>query len=501
MPKSKNHGDINQSSLNSLIYEASRTFEDLRNKLNLLETQFINQLTCFYTSTENTQKLKLLEEELRRCHHKILHKGFDCKDSAMFDELSLLLAKYKQQYHHQKTTTYQEKMTKIEHMLTSISSQIDTVMEKAKNSMVWESFSKESQDITEREYEALKKIQRIKPEMLEHQHQRSTRKGLEINLHGKDSFLFTSPNFKNSLFNADNNQSFYIADVNKEKILFKGLIKENIYSTLSPSFRYVKSLNMIVTSNPVFIVMYRLTARGLKKITQINPSCGVICGMFVLEPDNILALCSVDSIVVVDLITRRIICKYYIGLLSSSMNFFLRNRKAEVRKIFYVEKLRLFAIVSNPKIDVYRIELNGTPPKLLYTIPLEFPGFITEIYTAGDIIVVLVSFDNSSSYDNTKNHAFILQIFELNQHSYTRSQLLLKSSDLPKDVKEKKQREQNDDEDEDEEEDDKDNRRTARTAIRKIFIRPDQRKLRIIYDFVEDYSYVFLGMREKIFNF
>ena len=132
--------------------------------------------------------------------------------------------KHKQQYHHQETAIYQEKVTKIESTLTSISSQLDAVMKKAKGPMVWESFSKESQGIAEREYEALKKIQQIKPETLAHPEQRLTRQGLELNWSGKDCFLFISPSPMNNMFIKDD-QLFYIADINKEKILSKRLIK------------------------------------------------------------------------------------------------------------------------------------------------------------------------------------------------------------------------------------------------------------------------------------
>ena len=293
------------------------------------------------------------------------------------------MTKYKKMSQEQDTMTLQKKFNMTQVIIAQVNSELDSGLERVSNLLVWKTSSRELEDINEREYENMKKVKQLSSETsLE---QKANYRGLELNLQTKSYFLFSVPTSTEGWFQ-DNSKMIYLMSMDNQKTLFKVKLKDSSPIHSSRSFLYAESLNLIVIKCYSEIMLYRLNRQGFKMIAQITVSYEPIKDMCILEPDNILAIQLPNSMMIMDLITRKVSLKY--ELQSPAEEEEEEDiHKDTIRKITYVKRLKLVAIVFSNKIRVYRIQTGGTMLKTHYTIPLEFSNFITGVYTIDNIII------------------------------------------------------------------------------------------------------------------
>ena len=370
--------ELSAEDLKSLVEEVNQTFEVIEHELRIFKDRLIQKILTFCTSNDRSHELSLLKKEIQVCHRALRDK---VTDPILVEEFSWLLDKYKKVAHSKNPQTILLKTTteKLHETLASFRSAIKAC-EESNNMNSYKPFIIKH-ELGDFQVSSKLDISTVQ----EATYPFNTRAGFKTVNHifdhkGQQHLLNLSSELTGTM-------RYEIINLDNKKIVESSIFYERFVPSHGTKICYSKALEcLITTGDKTKVNFYRLTSRGLRKVTSIilkftsveQPRFGFAFEeAFISVLDNHYALAAVlkNKLNFVNVFTKRVISEHM--------------RPSPVHDIKYIESSNLFVIInSNKTVDIYEVMNRAETLRIRHHLILEIDNKIGSVSLEDNMISI-----------------------------------------------------------------------------------------------------------------
>ena len=423
-----------------LIEAAHQTFEVTKNQIEVLQREFVQKLTAFYTKDDQKETLDLLQLEMKKCHQKIRENPE--LNLRLIDDFALLLKEFEDNKNRNEKYIMEEKKKEILCHLNSISEELHTaVVNIAK-----------SHDKTE--LWRLKKVMKSRECSNQPLGDHQTKKIMDLKTNLDDlccsSTIMSVSNQDIVLFAAQRPTQRIqtkMIDTKAGRILSssKNLFDDMRIYKFERNFLRANSLNILLSECRAqdfrsVVRVFRINSRGtMRRIVELPLDAYFLIEehiffIDILKDQHLLAVAGGQELKLINLFTRRV-----------TQTFKYAER---IRGIRCIEDLSFLVVVFSSHLLVYDLSTRLKKPAPKFQCGIQGQGWDKVFLQANLIITIefisdVVRDEEGIIIENNSMHIFT--IFQVNQLGINRFEVTLKALDLYQSINENDFEEEEDD--------------------------------------------------------